>query len=159
MEQIQNRVYLNEQELRNMVISTVKECFINEGKFGDKFNKFGRKVRNAALGTAGAAATLYGVGKGLDNTFDYQDNLQQQAIEMNGCSREEAIQYCRDRQIPVTPKNIAAAKQFIDSVNNQTADDDDAIMFSESRRRRQLPISEARMSKIIRNSIHKVLNS
>jgi hypothetical protein len=152
MKQIRNRVYLNESELRNMVESTVKDCIINEGNFG-------RKLRNAALGTAGAAATLYGAGKGIDNTFDYQDNLQQQAIDMNyGYGKDYEDQYLRDHDLEDTPENRREADEWYNSMH-----DEDSVPYTNESRRmrygRRLPISEAKLSRIVRNSIHKVLNS
>jgi hypothetical protein len=74
---------------------------------------------------------------------------------MNGCTRQEAENYLRKRNMPINANNIDAAMRFLNSLNDEN--DDDSIYFNESRKRSLKTLNEARMHEIIKNNIHKVL--
>lgn len=155
MKKIRNKIYLNESEFKNIVESAVKDFLIDEMNWRNTASKVGKGIRNAAIGTAAGLGGLYALGQGVDNTIDYQDNLQQQAVEMNGCTRQEAENYLRKRNMPINANNIDAAMRFLNSLNDEN--DDDSIYFNESRKRSLKTLNEARMHEIIKNNIHKVL--
>lgn len=147
-----NTIRLNESEFHQLIEDSVRAC-LNEGKVGDFLKKAGKGLKNAAIAGAVGTAGLYSLDQGIENGEKYRNNIEQQARVLNGPTDEDVKQWCIDHEMD--PESEDARNQAYEVLSGQM-DSTFEMQANESRKARKT-ISEAKLSQIIRNSIHKVL--
>lgn len=138
---------INERVLDRIISESIDEAIFTD-EFKDKAKRFGKKAGKGAvkagIGALVTAGLMGACAKGLDNTFKYQDEVNQQA-KINGLGNEKDVQqYLRDHDMEDTPSNREQAYEYFDSQRDDYYDNHD-MLESYSRRKRSM-VNESLMN-------------
>jgi len=110
-----NTIRLNEQQFHALIEESVKQV-LSEGRFGNMAGKIGKGLGKAALYGALGAGSLAVLDKGLENQDRYRHEINQQAKELNGPTKQEIAHWLEVHDMPNTPENREMARESL--VNN-----------------------------------------